>query len=77
MSDKKYRFETLQVRVGQEQPDPVTDARLQRFKTILLVAHNDSSLQQASISYFMAVYYIENKNFVKQNADMQKFYLYI
>ena len=27
MSDKKYRFETLQVRVGQEQPDPVTDAR--------------------------------------------------
>ena len=27
MSDKKYRFETLQVRVGQEQPDPATDAR--------------------------------------------------
>jgi len=25
----------------------------------------------------MAVYYIENKNFVKQNADMQKFYLCI
>jgi len=25
----------------------------------------------------MAVYYIENKNFVKQNADMQKFYLRI
>ena len=27
MSEKNYRFETLQVRVGQEQPDPVTDAR--------------------------------------------------
>jgi len=25
----------------------------------------------------MAVYYIENKNFVKQNADMQNFYLCI
>ena len=27
MSDRKYRFETLQLHVGQEQPDPVTDAR--------------------------------------------------
>ena len=27
MADKKYRFETLQVHVGQEQADPVTDAR--------------------------------------------------
>lgn len=27
MSDKKYRFETLQLHVGQETPDPVTDAR--------------------------------------------------
>jgi len=25
----------------------------------------------------MAVYYIENKNFVKQNAGVQKFYLRI
>ncbi len=27
MSDRKYRFETLQLHVGQEQPDPATDAR--------------------------------------------------
>ena len=27
MANKKYRFETLQLHVGQEQPDPVTDAR--------------------------------------------------
>lgn len=27
MSDKKYRFETLQLHVGQENPDPASDAR--------------------------------------------------
>ena len=27
MADRNYRFETLQLHVGQEQPDPVTDAR--------------------------------------------------
>lgn len=27
MSEKQYQFETLQVHVGQEQPDPATDAR--------------------------------------------------
>lgn len=27
MSDKKYKFETLQLHVGQESPDPATDAR--------------------------------------------------
>ena len=27
MSDRKYKFETLQLHVGQEQPDPATDAR--------------------------------------------------
>ena len=27
MSDKKLHFETLQLHVGQEQPDPATDAR--------------------------------------------------
>ena len=25
--ERNYKFETLQLRVGQEQPDPVTDAR--------------------------------------------------
>lgn len=27
MEERKYRFETLQLHVGQEQPDPATDAR--------------------------------------------------
>ena len=27
MSNKKLHFETLQLHVGQEQPDPATDAR--------------------------------------------------
>ena len=27
MSDYKYHFETLQLHVGQENPDPATDAR--------------------------------------------------
>ena len=27
MAAKNYRFETLQLHVGQEQPDPATDAR--------------------------------------------------
>lgn len=27
MAERKYRFETLQVQAGQEEPDPVTDAR--------------------------------------------------
>ena len=41
MSDKKYRFETLQVRVGQEQPDPVTDARaVPIYQTTSYVFHN-------------------------------------
>ena len=27
MSERNYRFETLQLHVGQEQPDPATDSR--------------------------------------------------
>jgi len=41
MSEKNYRFETLQVRVGQEQPDPVTDARaVPIYQTTSYVFHN-------------------------------------
>ena len=28
--NRKFKFETLQLHVGQEQPDPVTDARAMR-----------------------------------------------
>ena len=41
MSEKKYRFETLQVQAGQEQPDPVTDARaVPIYASTSFVFHN-------------------------------------
>ena len=41
MSEKKYRFETLQVRVGQEEADPVTDARaVPIYQTTSYVFHS-------------------------------------
>lgn len=41
MADKKYRFETLQVQSGQEQPDPVTDARaVPIYASTSFVFHN-------------------------------------
>lgn len=39
--NKKYRFETLQLHVGQEEPDPVTDARaVPIYQTSSYVFHN-------------------------------------
>lgn len=41
VADKKYRFETLQIHVGQEQADPVTDARaVPIYATTSYVFHN-------------------------------------
>ena len=41
MSEKKYRFETLQLHVGQEQPDPATDSRaVPIYATTSYVFHN-------------------------------------
>ena len=41
MADRKYRFETLQLHVGQEQADPVTDARaVPIYQTSSYVFHN-------------------------------------
>lgn len=41
MSNQNYRFETLQLHVGQEQPDPVTDARaVPIYQTSSYVFHN-------------------------------------
>ena len=38
---KKYKFETLQLNVGQEQADPVTDARaVPIYQTTSYVFHN-------------------------------------
>ncbi|MBR1727993.1 MAG: O-acetylhomoserine aminocarboxypropyltransferase/cysteine synthase [Selenomonadaceae bacterium] len=39
--ERKYKFETLQLHVGQEQPDPVTDARaVPIYQTTSYVFHN-------------------------------------
>lgn len=41
MSERKYRFETLQVQAGQETPDPVTDARaVPIYASTSFVFHN-------------------------------------
>ena len=41
MADKKYRFETLQVQAGQENPDPTTDARaVPIYASTSFVFHN-------------------------------------
>lgn len=41
MADRNYRFETLQLHVGQEQPDPATDARaVPIYQTSSYVFHN-------------------------------------
>ena len=39
--DRKFKFETLQLHVGQESPDPVTDARaVPIYQTSSFVFHN-------------------------------------
>src|SRR5574344_1758255 len=41
MANKKFHFETLQLHVGQEQPDPSTDARaVPIYQTTSYVFHN-------------------------------------
>ena len=41
MADRKYRFETLQVQAGQENPDPVTYARaVPIYASTSFVIHN-------------------------------------
>ena len=43
MTDHQYKFETLQLHVGQEQPDPATDARaVPIYQTTSYVFHNSA-----------------------------------
>ena len=44
--DRKFKFETLQLHVGQEQPDPVTDARAVPIYQTLLMCSATASMQQ-------------------------------
>ena len=46
MSERKYRFETLQLHVGQEQADPITDSRaVPIYQTTSYVFHNAAHAQ--------------------------------
>ena len=44
--DRKFKFETLQLHVGQEQPDPVTDARAVPIYQHPLMYSGTASMQQ-------------------------------
>lgn len=55
MSNKNYHFETLALHVGQEEVDPVTDARaVPIYQTSSYVFHN-SIMQQLDSHYRMLV----------------------
>ena len=44
--ERNYKFETLQLHVGQEQPDPVTDARAVPIIRHLLMYSETAIMQQ-------------------------------
>ena len=47
LKERKLKFETLQLHVGQEEPDPVTDARaVPIYQTSSYVFHTIQSMQQ-------------------------------
>ena len=49
MANKNYRFETLQLHVGQEQADPATDSRaVPIYQTTSYVFHNFDHAEAAS-----------------------------
>ena len=47
--DRKFKFETLQLHVGQESPDPVTDARAYR-STRHLLTYSETAITQQLVS---------------------------
>ena len=46
LKERKLKFETLQLHVGQEEPDPVTDARAVPITRHLLTYSTIQSMQQ-------------------------------
>ena len=50
LKERKLKFETLQLHVGQEEPDPVTDARaVPIYQTSSYVFHNSNMQQTVSV----------------------------
>ena len=78
MSDYKYHFETLQLHVGQEEPDPATDSRAVPiyqttsyvFKNSDHAASNDSVLQMQVT--FTADLQIQLRTFLKRELQLLK-----
>ena len=55
-AERKLKFETLQLHVGQEKPDPVTDARaVPIYQTSSYVFHNSQHAAAQIWSYAMQV----------------------
>ena len=56
METKKLHFETLQLHVGQEQPDPATDARaVPIYQTTSYVFRNSALLLHALVCKIRAI----------------------
>ena len=53
--NRKFKFETLQLHVGQEQPDPVTDARAVPIYQTSSYVFRNSIMQQQDLVWQMLV----------------------
>ena len=62
MSDYKYHFETLQLHVGQEEPDPATDSRA-------ATTHKQDSVLQMRVT-FTADLQIQLRTFLKRELRL-------
>ena len=68
--DRNLKFETLQLHVGQEQPDPVTDARaVPIYATTSYVFHNSASMRQIDLDFEM------QETFTDVLLTLQRMYL--
>lgn len=77
MSDYKYHFETLQLHVGQEEPDPATDSRaVPIYQTTSYVfktatTHKQDSVLQMRVT-FTADLQIQLRTFLKRELRLLK-----
>ena len=63
MSERKYHFETLQLHVGQEQADPVTDSRaVPIYQTTSYVFHTAQHAALGDVGKRMNIVQAEGEN---------------
>ena len=75
MSDYKYHFETLQLHVGQEEPDPATDSRaVPIYQTTSYVFKSSDHAQEDSVLQmrvtFTADLQIQLRTFLKRELRL-------